>query len=74
MRFTFSEGQTQVSRPNIAKKTLKQLAEINLFLSASGGKVKYFIGALSYGTKIQRGPYIKISYGYLYVTSPLCLI
>jgi len=29
MRFTFSEGQTQVSRPNIAKKPLKQQAEIN---------------------------------------------
>jgi hypothetical protein len=36
---------TQVSHSDIAKKLLKQLAERNLFLSASGGKVKYFIGA-----------------------------
>jgi hypothetical protein len=42
---------TQVSHPNIAKKPCGYQAEINLFLSG-GGKVKYFIEALSYGTKI----------------------
>jgi hypothetical protein len=34
---------TQVSHPKTAKKSLMPKAKRNLFLSASGGKVKYII-------------------------------